>query len=626
MNTHRKPHKCGTCGKGFGLRADLNRHVKARHRLGNTTFKCEVPDCTSTFARKDNVKQHLKKYHHNQLEPGHKQGCQVARTNSDTDDDAVSTTENVAGEPLLKQHWWRMAAVGNVAVLSILLEAGCDVNMSADDGNTALHCAAQAGQTAAVEFLLEKGAQVNVRNKRFGTPLFEAAIGGNSDAILILLRAGGTVSRFEPSPWGAGSNVPAFVDYVVASGDPHLIQEILNLDTPQLNKDRGAKAVALAVAAAKAGKVTILQSLSVSDPRAFNPYRKFRPIHHAVSRGHLEAVRMLMVPTGIPNIALSTPTFLPSLVCKAAQKGYLQILQLLLDCDPSIINSRNRNAQSPLHLATSKGHMEVVQYLLSCPGIDVGLQQRDSDTALHIAARHGHIAIIQALMSHGGVDLAQRGQSQETPLLAAFWRNQLEAVKVLSNGDASVLEAHETCLDVTSLNTVAQRLLEKGVLTYEDEGINPMRWWEKISLLYLAAEFGDIELARYVLMHEKLDPEQFTRSIHYTRDFAKETAQQAAQRKGHDEVAELIEDHKAKHASNTPTLPSLQQLCENIGIEMLSPEQRPGMFDHDLQSDFDLDFDMEVEDFDFDFDSFLHNEPHEEIEGRQIWMDSVMAG
>jgi ankyrin repeat protein len=56
----------------------------------------------------------------------------------------------------------------------LLLARGADVNAFSDEGQTALHAAAQRGSIPIVEFLIGKGAMLNVKNKRGRTPLDEA--------------------------------------------------------------------------------------------------------------------------------------------------------------------------------------------------------------------------------------------------------------------------------------------------------------------------------------------------------------------------------------------------------------------------------------------------------------------
>lgn len=62
------------------------------------------------------------------------------------------------------------AALNNrVAVLSYLLDCGCDVNAADNTGQTALHWSAVRGSTTALETLLREGANIAATDSRCGT-------------------------------------------------------------------------------------------------------------------------------------------------------------------------------------------------------------------------------------------------------------------------------------------------------------------------------------------------------------------------------------------------------------------------------------------------------------------------
>lgn len=57
------------------------------------------------------------------------------------------------------------AQLGDVETLSLLLDAGININQTGDMGNTALHCAYSSEQLEAVELLLKRGASTTILNK-----------------------------------------------------------------------------------------------------------------------------------------------------------------------------------------------------------------------------------------------------------------------------------------------------------------------------------------------------------------------------------------------------------------------------------------------------------------------------
>lgn len=558
LKSHSKPHRCETCGKGFALRADLNRHIKARHRLGNTMFKCEISNCESKFARKDNVKRHIQRYHPDLLKPNCQSDPEMACLEANADGSALADSLSLIEEPLLMRHWWQMSATGNLAVLEGLLEAGCDINMKADDGNTALHCAAQTGQSIAVKFLLEHGAYVNPQNLKCRTPLFEAATSGCSETILTLLREGGTVVRFERPYWATGST-PAFVDYIVATGDSDLVQAILDLDTSELTENRDTKGTALAVAAAKIGQISILASLSVSDPKVFDLHKRLRPISFAVCFGHLEAVRTLIAPTGLSERSRC----LPGLVCKAAKRGHLSILQLLLESFPGALNLRNSGGWSALQLASSKGHLDSVRYLLSRSDIDVNLRSRygwksalqeavmgkhldvvqvlllcpkiDTSlssmqgTALFLAAKSGSFDVTRALLEHGARD--------DKALFPTFWTGIHLSRLILQYGGQTSSQVVEEIIE--SRAQLANFLFNKQKYQYRDVSNRGVR------LISLAVKENDVDFLQSLLSFDFLTSDDLNEKIGRHSWRAYRTPLNYARQRGYTEVADLLSAHGA---------------------------------------------------------------------------------
>lgn len=68
---HAKEHRCeyAGCGKGFGTKTHLQRHINDRH-LHSKKFHCAIPSCEysraggKSFLRKDNWKRHMTRIHH----------------------------------------------------------------------------------------------------------------------------------------------------------------------------------------------------------------------------------------------------------------------------------------------------------------------------------------------------------------------------------------------------------------------------------------------------------------------------------------------------------------------------------------------------------------------------------
>ena len=58
------------------------------------------------------------------------------------------------------------ASAGNVGFVQAILQSGVDISMQADDGSTALHCAAKADLTDLIYLLIESGARSDIVNSK----------------------------------------------------------------------------------------------------------------------------------------------------------------------------------------------------------------------------------------------------------------------------------------------------------------------------------------------------------------------------------------------------------------------------------------------------------------------------
>jgi len=80
--------------------------------------------------------------------------------------------------------------VFSLAIFSVLIGAGADVNVVNDSGATPLHLAARRGHIKVVELLVEHKADVNAKDKQGRTPLAEALEHKNSAVAETLQKAG----------------------------------------------------------------------------------------------------------------------------------------------------------------------------------------------------------------------------------------------------------------------------------------------------------------------------------------------------------------------------------------------------------------------------------------------------
>ena len=97
---------------------------------------------------------------------------------------------------------WTRAYEGDLKKVSLLLDAGADVNAMNDggttwqtcNGTTPLHCAALKGNTGTARLLIEKGANIHAKNETGSTPLHWAAKSGRIDTANLLIEKGADIN------------------------------------------------------------------------------------------------------------------------------------------------------------------------------------------------------------------------------------------------------------------------------------------------------------------------------------------------------------------------------------------------------------------------------------------------
>nr|KAF6340938.1 ankyrin repeat domain 6 [Myotis myotis] len=82
---------------------------------------------------------------------------------------------------------------GHLAVVQILLKAGCDLDVQDDGDQTALHRAAVVGNTEVISALTQEGCALDRQDKDGNTALHEASWHGFSQSVKLLVKAGANV-------------------------------------------------------------------------------------------------------------------------------------------------------------------------------------------------------------------------------------------------------------------------------------------------------------------------------------------------------------------------------------------------------------------------------------------------
>jgi len=110
----------------------------------------------------------------------------------------------------------------------------------------------------------------------------------------------------------------------------------------------------------------------------------------------------------------------------AAQSCDLTEVKKILSKCPDLVNTKDQNGCTPLHLATKKDCKDIVHFLLSS-GASVDAKLNDNYTSLHIASKEGYLEIVELLVANGA-DINAKGLDGYTPLHCAARNGYVEIV------------------------------------------------------------------------------------------------------------------------------------------------------------------------------------------------------
>ncbi|XP_026320538.1 transient receptor potential channel pyrexia-like [Hyposmocoma kahamanoa] len=264
------------------------------------------------------------------------------RTN---DDDPLSATVNVKD---CGGHTMLHVAVAEAWMpgVCIALEAGADVTLKANNGETPVHTAAALGNIDILDKILISAKQTNLidcQNGKGETPLFKAIYHGHLDCVKALLVKGDKMKI------ALCRNIKVLC-VAAENGHTEILKYLLSYIPSVL--------------------VTLYNKNIIADG--------FGLIHFAVSNNHADCVKLLLfygadikLKTTCNPDKYSTPLHI------AAVNNYVDIARILLEKDKTTIHVVNSMGWTPLHSAAHHSNRDVITLLLR-EGADLSGYTTDS--------------------------------------------------------------------------------------------------------------------------------------------------------------------------------------------------------------------------------------------------------
>jgi len=114
--------------------------------------------------------------------------------------------------------------------------------------------------------------------------------------------------------------------------------------------------------------------------------------------------------------------------------GDMEKLQKLINKNPSLINKKDEDGDTPLHLAAEEGQTIIAEFLIS-KGAKVNGKSNNKETPLHLAAEKGHLEMVRLLIKKGA-DINIKNEKGETPLEIATKTRRKRIAELLKSKGA----------------------------------------------------------------------------------------------------------------------------------------------------------------------------------------------
>lgn len=391
-------------------------------------------------------------------------------------------TETNIEEPVVQkkttQTIQQMILSGKSSEARELFQATIDINSMDDEGNTALHAAAQVNDTELVTFLIYKGANTELKNHQGDTPLHLAlkndgkesaktlaAVDGtifardgqNKTALEIAMAKGQeyydiviTTKTGQMRDVNGRSLIHYLVDWENTSALDYAVQKKIPLSVEDIegktplslaySKNNSVESVKIAASLliANAAPLRGYYSYFEDSVKTRNPSLRFNdgqtPLHFASIFGHTAIVQYLLergAQTKAKDILGSTPLH------EACRYGQTDIVQLLLqaEADP---NSQDSLGKSPLLLVIDNSKRYSIYELLLMNKANPNAKDMYGDTPLHIATMNGMDVQVLQLLQKYGADVNGRNKQGITPLALAIERQRKEHVEFFAKRGADI--------------------------------------------------------------------------------------------------------------------------------------------------------------------------------------------
>jgi ankyrin repeat protein len=399
----------------------------------------------------------------------------------------------------------------------VLLEHSAAANSQDMNDETPLHLAIEQNRFKLAEILLEHGADADAENINGQTPLHTLSesdsIKDGSDIlslVLLLLEHGAAVNNPD-----ANNETPL---HLAIERNRFKLAEILlehGADADAENIDGEAPFHRLSESNIDdRGDILNLVLLLLKHGAAANSRDEYNntPLHLAIRRNRFKLAEILLetgADADAENINGQTPSHRLS-ESDIMNEGDILNLVLPLLRHGAGANSRDKDNNTPLHLAIRRNRFKLAEILLE-HGADAKAENREIQTPLHILSEsdikdEGEVLNLALLLLKHGAEVTKRDKDNETPLhLAIRWDWVKLAGILLEHGADSIAENNkgQTPFHILSEGHINDGgdILNLVLLLLKHGAAVNSRTKNRHTPLHLAIRWNRLKLAQILLEH-----------------------------------------------------------------------------------------------------------------------------
>ncbi|QYS98021.1 ANK_REP_REGION domain-containing protein [Trichoderma simmonsii] len=330
------------------------------------------------------------------------------------------------------------AAIGDAAIMQLLLDNNSNIETEDTNGITPLNLATINGYTAAIQLLLNNNANIETKDNRGLTPLSHVAAIGDTAVMQLLLDNNANIESKD-------NNGSTPLNLAATNGHTGAIQLLLDNNANLEAKDNdGNTPLMTAAAFGHANAVQLLLAFDaerelnntaevpsgnkVNAKSLYSPYLyKVTLMHKAIGARQLDIVRILL---GFQHVQVDKgDCFGRTPLSYAVETGDESIVKALLDSGRVDVNRRDNRRRTPLFYCASHN---VATILLNTDNVDVNSKDNQHRTALWHATEAGDQQLVELLRQHGAQD-DPKGEEvfdeDEDAFLTQFRRYRQEALE-----------------------------------------------------------------------------------------------------------------------------------------------------------------------------------------------------